>query len=120
MRVSFFNGANDRRDYSPYIYKTMTKGDYLMSNFLEFIAAKEESITFNGKDHKVRFANLFLSIPSDAGNQFMFKAPIINMNGLFQDTDNGRAFNVNHPIFASSVILFIKKFLMLIIFMLIF
>lgn len=101
MRVSFFNGANDRRDYSPYIYKTMTKGDYLMSNFLEFIAAKEESITFNGKDHKVRFANLFLSIPSDAGNQFMFKAPIINMDGLFQDTDNGRAFNVNHPIFAS-------------------
>lgn len=101
MRVSFFNGANDRRDYSPYIYKTMTKGDYLMSNFLEFIAAKEESITFNGKDHKVRFANLFLSIPSDAGNQFMFKAPIINMNGLFQDTNNGRAFNVNHPMFAS-------------------
>ena len=73
MRVNYFIGSNDRRDYSPYLYKKMSKGDYFMTNLIEYLTSENHKYNIGGKEQNIRFTNMFLSIPSDASNQFSFK-----------------------------------------------
>lgn len=98
MRVNYFIGSNDRRDYSPYLYKKMSKGDYFMTNLIEYLASENHKYNIGGKEQNIRFTNMFLSIPSDASNQFSFKYPLINLKGLYTvNEDKTRTYNPNHP-----------------------
>ena len=102
MRVNYFIGSNDRRDYSPYLYKKMSKGDYFMTNLIEYLASENHKYNIGGKEQNIRFTNMFLSIPSDASNQFSFKYPLINLKGLYiVNEDKTRTYNPNHPLFTA-------------------